>query len=53
MEDPIINAATIMPVVKRLEESSKVLTNLVHYQEIDVGEASEPEGCSSLDSPTR
>jgi len=26
---------------------------LVHYREIDVGEASEPEGCSSLDSPTR
>jgi hypothetical protein len=26
---------------------------LVHYREMDVGEASEPEGCSSLDSPTR
>jgi hypothetical protein len=28
MDDPIINAATIMPVVKRLEEFSNVLTSL-------------------------
>jgi len=25
----------------------KLTTYLVHYREIDVGEASEPEGCSS------
>jgi hypothetical protein len=37
----------------RLRQQAMQYLELVHYREIDVGEASEPAGFSSLDSPTR